>query len=69
MSVQKLYTEYRSHTRLETDYSEARADASLKRCIALAAINKAGHSYGRIAAEIGLSRSRVQAMVEKGRQR
>ncbi|QVJ03094.1 hypothetical protein KGD82_13750 [Nocardiopsis eucommiae] len=55
-----------------TTRSEA-AQAELKkhgdaRARALAKLNEAGWSYGKIAGEVGLSRGKVQNLVERGRE-
>jgi len=63
----KLITEYYGLTRLQQDYQDAKTDTYQKRCEVVASMNASGMSYRVIAGQIGLSRSMVQVMVEKGR--
>jgi len=63
----KLLTEYHGLTRLQQDYQDAKTDTYQKRCQVVASMNASGMSYRAIAGQIGLSRSMVQVMVEKGR--
>lgn len=69
MSVehQKEYTAaYKRATAQETKARQSADKAARSRAEAVAALHFTGLSYGRIASLLGLSRSRIQQLVEKG---
>lgn len=57
---------YTKATKLEAKYRRAADDAASERARALAQMHAEGMSYGAIAEATGLSRSRVQQLVERG---
>lgn len=59
--------EYQYWTRRESELREAANQAASQRARTVALMHASGSSYGRIAQIIGLSRSAVQKLVERGR--
>lgn len=58
---------YNKATIREARLRKVAETAGADRAIALANLHRAGWSYGEIAKETGISRSRVQQLVERGR--
>lgn len=59
-------TKYRRASSKETRLRMEADLASADRVVALAELHQSGMSYGKIAEATGLSRSRVQQLVERG---
>lgn len=59
---------YLEATEREARLREAADEAASERALIVADMHRAGMSYGKIAEQIGLSRSRVQQLVERANQ-
>lgn len=60
-----MMANYQKATEREARLRKAADEAAAERAVELAKMHRSGMSYGKIAAATGLSRSRVQQLVEK----
>lgn len=63
-----MTTKYQRATAREAQLRKAADKAAAERASELARMHRSGKSYGQIAEATGLSRSRVQQLVERGNQ-
>lgn len=62
-----MITTYLKATEKETQLRKAADEAAAERARALAEMHRLGMSYGKISEATGLSRSRVQQLIERAR--